>query len=174
MPAYHLAQINIARMLAPIDDTIMAEFVAQLAPVNALADASPGFVWRLQTESGDATNIKVYGDDMIIVNQTVWESAEALREFVYKSAHYGALRDRKRWFEKFDGPYYAMWWVPAGQLPCIEEGKERLDYLRQHGDSAYAFSFKRIFPAPIVEERSSAHEQRTAALGDDLGATSPS
>ena len=146
MPTFHLAQINVARMLAPIDDPIMAEFVAQLAPVNARADASPGFVWRLQTDSGDATSIKVYDDDMMIVNLTVWESAEALREFVYKSAHYGALRDRKRWFEKFDGPYYAMWWIPAGRLPSIEEGKERLDHLRQHGDSEYAFSFKRVFP----------------------------
>ena len=148
MPAYHLAQINIARMLAPIDDPIMAEFVAQLAPVNALADKSPGFVWRLQTETGDATSIKIYEDNMIIVNLTVWESAEALREFVYKNAHHSLLRDRKRWFEKIDGPYYAMWWVPVGQLPNQGEGKARLEYLRQHGDSAYAFSFKSIFPAP--------------------------
>jgi hypothetical protein len=151
MSLYHIAQINIARMLAPIDDPIMAEFVAQLAPVNALADGSPGFVWRLQTDSGDATSIKVYEDDFIIVNLTVWESVEALREFVYKNAHYGVLRDRKRWFTKFDGPYYALWWVPAGQLPSIEEGKERLDYLRQHSDSAHAFSFKNLFPEPVTE-----------------------
>jgi hypothetical protein len=150
MPGYHLAQINIARMLAPIDDPIMAEFVAQLAPVNALADNAPGFVWRLQTENGDATSLKVYDDDMIIVNLTVWESAETLREFVYKNAHYGVLRDRKRWFEKFDGPYYALWWIPAGQVPGVEEGRARLDYLRQHGDSAYAFSFKHMFPMPAV------------------------
>jgi heme-degrading monooxygenase HmoA len=149
MPDYHLAQINIARMLAPIDDLVMAEFVAQLAPVNALADETPGFVWRLQTESGDATGIKVYDEDMIIVNLTVWESAEALREFVYKNAHYGVLHDRKRWFEKFEDPYYAMWWIPAGQLPSIEEGKERLEYLREHGDSYYAFSFKHVFPMPV-------------------------
>jgi Domain of unknown function (DUF3291). len=149
MSEYHLAQINIARMLAPIDDPIMAEFVAQLVPVNARADGSPGFVWRLQTESGDATSIKVYDDDMIIVNLTVWESVESLREFVYKNAHYGVLRDRKRWFEKFDGPYYALWWIPAGQVPSIEEGKSRLDYLCQQGDSEYAFSFKHVFPAPV-------------------------
>jgi len=149
MPEYHLAQINIARMLAPIDDPIMAEFVAQMAPGNALAENSPGFVWRLQTDSGDATSMKVYDDDMIIVNLTVWEGLEALREFVYKNAHYGVLRDRQRWFEKFDGPYYALWWIPAGELPSIEEGKERLDYLRQHGDSDYAFSFKRVFPVPV-------------------------
>lgn len=150
MPAYHLAQINIARMLAPIDDPIMAEFVAQLAPVNALADQSPGFVWRLQTEAGDATSIKVYDDDFIIVNLTVWETVDALREFVYKSAHQRVLRDRKRWFERFDGPYYALWWIPDGQLPSIEEGKERLDYLRQQGDSEFAFSFKHVFPPLIV------------------------
>jgi hypothetical protein len=108
MPAYHLAQINIARMLAPMDHAIMADFVAQLLPINARADQTPGFVWRLQTDSGDATSIKVYDDDMIIVNLTVWESVESLREFVYKSAHSGVMCDRKKWFEKFDGPYYAM------------------------------------------------------------------
>ena len=148
MPNYHIAQINIARMLAPTDDPLMAEFVAQLAPVNALADQSPGFVWRLQSESGDATSIKVYDDDFIIVNLTVWESVDALREYVYKSAHQGVLRDRKRWFEKFDGPYYALWWVPAGHYPSTEEGKERLDYLREHGDTAYVFSFKNVFTKP--------------------------
>ena len=150
VPNYHLAQINIARMLAPIDDPIMAEFVAQLPPINALADKSPGFVWRLQSESGDATSIKVSDDDFIIVNLTVWESVDALREYVYKSAHQGVLRDRKRWFEKFDGPYYALWWVLAGHNPSPEEGKERLDHLRKHGDTAFAFSFKNIFSKPIA------------------------
>ena len=148
MPTYHLAQINIARMLAPIDDPIMAEFVSQLTPINALADESPGFVWRLQSESGDATSIKVYDDDFIIVNLTVWESVETLREYVYKGAHHEVLRERKRWFEKFDGPYYALWWVPAGHNPSPEEGKERLDHLREHRDMAYAFSFKNLFPKP--------------------------
>ena len=151
MSQFHLAQINIARMLAPIDDPLMADFVSQLAPINALAEDSPGFVWRLQSEGGDATSIKVYDDDMIIINLTVWESPEALREYVYKSAHSGVLRDRKRWFAKFEGPYYAMWWVPAGYLPDPQEGKERLEYLRKNGDTAFAFSFKNIFPMPVVE-----------------------
>src|SRR5690242_4227314 len=151
MPAHHIAQFNIARMIAPINDPVMADFVAQLVPVNELADQTPGFVWRLQTDSGDATSLKVYDDEMIIVNLTVWESVEALREFVYKNQHYGVLRDRKRWFERFEGPYYALWWIPAGHLPRVEEGKERLDRLRQHGDSAYAFSFKHIFPEPVAE-----------------------
>ena len=153
MPNYHLAQINIARMLAPIDDPIMAEFAAQLAPVNALADQSPGFVWRLQTESGDATSIKVYDDDMVIINLTVWENVEALREFVYKGAHHGVLRDRKRWFEKFDDSYYALWWIPAGHIPNPQEARERLDHLRQHGASEYAFSFQHLFPKPSDGER---------------------
>jgi hypothetical protein len=124
MSEYHLAQINIARMLTPIDDPVMAEFVAQLPPINALAEASPGFVWRLQSESGDATSIKVYDDEFIIVNLTVWETVEALRQYVYKSAHSGVMRDRRRWFEKFEGPYYALWWIPAGSLPDPEEGKD--------------------------------------------------
>lgn len=146
---YHLAQINIARMLAPIDDPLLADFVANLPKINALAEQSPGFVWRLQSDSGDATSIKVYDDDMIIVNLTVWESPAALRAYVYKSDHSGFLRDRKRWFEKFDGPYYALWWIPSGHIPSTDEGKERLEHLRTHGESDYAFSFKKEFPAPV-------------------------
>jgi uncharacterized protein DUF3291 len=150
MPQFHLAQINIARMLAPIDDPVMADFVAQLPPINALAEESPGFVWRLQSEDGDATSIKVYDDAMVIINLTVWESVEALRQFVYKSNHYGVLRERKRWFELFKGPYYALWWIPAGHLPDPQEGKERLEHLREHGETPYAFSFKNVFPVPVA------------------------
>jgi hypothetical protein len=148
MSNYHLAQINIARMLAPIEDPIMAEFVAQLPPVNALADASPGFVWRLQTEEGDATSLKVYDDDMIIVNMSVWENVETLREYAYRSSHTGVMKYRTKWFKKFDGPYMALWWIPAGHLPSPQEGMERLEHLRTNGNSPYAFSFKNIFPAP--------------------------
>jgi hypothetical protein len=148
MSKCHLAQINIGRMLAPIDDAIMAEFVAQLAAINALADSTAGFVWRLQSESGDATGIKAYDDELIIVNMSVWESVESLREFAYKSSHAGVMRDRKRWFEKFEGPYMALWWIPAGQIPTPQEGKERLEYLRLHGDTPHAFSFKNIYPKP--------------------------
>ena len=157
MPDYHIAQINIARMLAPIDDPTMADFVAQLPQINALAEQSPGFIWRLQSESGDATSIKVYDDDMIIINLTVWESVEALREYVYRSAHHGVLRESKRWFEKFDGPYYALWWVPAGHLPTPEEGKERLEYLRAHGDTSQAFSFKHVFARPETAQKEESH-----------------
>jgi ABC-type amino acid transport substrate-binding protein len=127
----------------------MADFVANLPAINALAEHSPGFIWRLQSESGNATSIKVYEDDMIIVNLTVWETPDALRAFVYKSDHYGFLRERKRWFEKFSAPYYAIWWVPAGHIPTTEEAKERLEYLREHGDTSYSFSFKNLFPEPL-------------------------
>lgn len=148
MSKYHLAQVNIARMLAPIDDPIMQDFVNQLPAINALAEESPGYVWRLQSEAGNATSIKVYDDDMIIVNLTVWESPDALRQYVYKSAHSGVMRDRKRWFEKFEGPYYAMWWIPAGHIPTTEEAKDRLEHLRTHGETEHAFSFKKEFPQP--------------------------
>jgi hypothetical protein len=148
MSLYHLAQINIGRMLAPIDDPLMAEFVAQLPAINALADASPGFVWRLQTEAGDATSVKIYDDDKVIVNMSVWESIESLREYAYRSQHTGVMKYRTKWFEKFDGPYMALWWIPAGHVPSPQEGKERLDHLRKHGVSSYAFSFKNVFPAP--------------------------
>jgi hypothetical protein len=145
MPEYHIAQFNIARMRAPLTDPIMAGFVTQLAPINALADASPGFIWRLSSDSGDATGIRIYGDEPIIVNMSVWESVDALRQYVYRSAHTAVVRDRQEWFEKMDGAYYALWWVPVGYLPTPEEGKVRLDYLREHGETEYAFSFRQVF-----------------------------
>ena len=145
---YHLAQINIARMKAPLTDPIMAGFVAQLAPINALADQSPGFVWRLQSEGGDATSIRPYGDEPILVNMSVWESVEQLHQYVYRSAHTAVSRDRKQWFKKFEGAYYALWWVPIGHRPTPEEGKARLDHLRECGETPFAFSFQRTFPAP--------------------------
>jgi hypothetical protein len=85
---------------------------------------------------------------MVIINLTVWESVEALRQYVYKSAHSAVMRDRRHWFEKFNGPYYAMWWIPTGHIPDPQEGKERLEHLREHGDSPYAFSFKSVYPEP--------------------------
>lgn len=148
MSKYHIAQINIGRMLAPIDDPTMEEFVAQLPAINALADSSPGFVWRLQTEEGNATSVKIYDDDRIIVNMSVWKSVESLREYSYRSSHTGVMKYRTKWFERFDGPYYALWWIPAGHVPSPQEGKERLNHLRKNGNSSYAFSFKNVFPAP--------------------------
>jgi heme-degrading monooxygenase HmoA len=145
---YHLAQVNIARALAPLDDPLLAAFVAQLDAINALADASPGFVWRLQTDDGNATSIRAYDDERIIVNMSVWDSLEALTAFVYVSAHRAVMRRRREWFARFDGPYMALWWVPAGHLPDVAEARERLNHLRAHGPTPFAFSFQQPFPAP--------------------------
>lgn len=145
---FHIAQVNIAIARAPLDDPLLAGFVARLEDVNALADASRGFVWRLQTDAGDATALRPYDDQRILFNLSVWENPEALRAFVYQSAHAGVMRQRKSWFERFDGAYYALWWVPAGHIPSIVAAKERLEHLRRQGESAHAFSFAKLFPAP--------------------------
>lgn len=141
----HVAQFNIARMRAPLTDPLMADFVAQLDPINTLADEAPGFVWRLQAGIG-GSDIRLYGDEPILANMSVWETVEDLREYVYKTAHLGPLQDRKRWFDKIEEAYYVMWWVPAGYIPTPEEGNERLDYLRANGETEHAFSLKRVFP----------------------------
>ena len=149
MPAfYHLAQLNIARMKAPLDHAAMAGFVAQLAPLNARADASPGFVWRLKTEEGNATELRPWGDPLMLVNLSIWESVDALKAYVYGAGHGSALRDRAQWFEKMDGPDSVLWWIPAGHIPSIEEARARLDHLSAHGDSAVAFSFAKAYSAP--------------------------
>jgi hypothetical protein len=145
---YHVAQINIARTVAPLDNPIMDGFMSRLDEVNALADVSPGFVWRLQTDDGNATTIQVYDDPLTIINMSVWESIEALNDFVFKSAHRGVMKRRREWFERFDGPYLALWWVPAGHIPSPAEGKAVLDDLRTHGPSPRAFTFARPFPPP--------------------------
>ena len=150
MTQYHLAQINIARMRAPLEDPIMQAFVAGLEPINALADAAPGFVWRLQDGSGDATSLRPFPDDYLIVNMSVWDSVESLRHFIYKSAHVDYVRQRKLWFEKLDQPIYALWWLPAGQIPTVEDGKTRLEHLIEHGDTPAAFTFGKIFSPQTV------------------------
>jgi heme-degrading monooxygenase HmoA len=151
MAAHHLAQVNLATLRAPLDSPELAGFVAQLEPVNALADHSPGFVWRLQTEDGDSTAIRPFDDERIIVNLTVWESLAALRNFVYASRHLDVVRRRREWFHRMADPYQALWWVPAGTIPSVAEAKQRLDLLRRRGPSADAFTFRAPFPAP--EER---------------------
>jgi hypothetical protein len=145
---FHLAQVNIGRLRAPIDDPIMEGFRTQLDPINALADRSPGFVWRLQTEEGNATAIRPYEDERMAINMSVWESLEALQQYVYRSAHVGPLRDRQRWFEPIDGPILALWWIPAGHIPTVDEAKERLRILKERGPSPDAFTFRVPFPPP--------------------------
>jgi hypothetical protein len=145
---YHIAQINIARMLAPINDPLLDDFVAQLDAINSLADESPGFVWRLQSDSGNDTDIAAYEDALILINMSVWESIESLQAYAYRSEHVGVFRQRRQWFKKPDGPHLALWWVPAGKLPTVEEGQSKLDILAQYGPSPKAFTFKARFPAP--------------------------
>lgn len=150
-PDWQLAQLNIGRILGPIDSEIMAEFVAQLNEVNALADAAPGFVWRLAAENGNATEIRPYEDERIAVNLSVWESVAALKAFTYSARHNAVLRDRRKWFERHVEAYFCMWWIPAGHIPTVAEAQARLEYLRTHGESAHAFTFKQVFDKPVQE-----------------------
>lgn len=145
---HHLAQVNIARLLAPLDHPTLAGFVSRLDEINALADGAPGFVWRLQTEDGDATSLRVFPDERILVNLTVWESVEALKAFAYRTRHAELLRDRAQWFERLGAPHYAMWWIEAGSLPSVEDAVHRLALIEQHGDTDRAFRFHRVFAAP--------------------------
>ena len=145
---FHLAQVNVARPKAPVDSPLLADFAALLDPVNAIADAAAGFVWRLQDESGNATSIRIF-DDSIMVNMSVWESIEALWAFVYESDHLGVMRRRREWFERMD-VFMCLWWVPAGHLPTVPEAEERLTHLREHGPTPRAFTFKQRFaPAAL-------------------------
>ena len=148
MTAFHLAQANIGRILAPLDHPIMDGFRTQLDPINALADRTPGFVWRLQTEEGNAMAIRPYDDERMAINMSVWESLPALQQFVYRSAHAATLRDRQQWFEPMPGPIMVLWWIAAGHIPSVAEAIERLAHLQQHGPSPHAFTFRTPFPAP--------------------------
>ncbi len=147
MAAHHLAQCNIGRLTAPLDSPQLAGFVGALEPINALADRAPGFVWRLQTEDGDATAIRAFDDDMMILNMSVWESIESLAAFTYGSAHRDVMRGRRQWFERLES-FLVLWWVPAGTVPTVSDATERLEMLRRDGPSAGAFTFRSPFPAP--------------------------
>ncbi len=132
-------------MKAPLEDPIMAGFVARLDELNALADRSEGFVWRLQTEAGNATYLRPYDDDRILFNLSVWKTIESLKKYVYQTAHAEMLSQRQSWFEHFSGAYVALWWVPPDHLPSVDEAKKRLEHLEEHGPSQFAFTFKRSF-----------------------------
>jgi len=145
---WHIAQINVGTTLYATDDERLAGFMSRLDAVNRLADESPGFVWRLQSDSGNATDIDVGGDPNFIINMSVWASIDALFDFVYKTAHRDVMIRRREWFRRPDGAYQALWWVPAGHRPTPEEGLRRLDELRRNGPTAEAFSFRNTFAAP--------------------------
>ena len=152
---FHLAQANIARMRTPREDPAMKSFIDQLDYINSVADRSPGFVWRFD-EEGNATATRVFGDERILFNMSVWESVDALYDYVYKSDHLGPFRDRRNWFEKMESPSMVLWWIPAGSLPNAEDARERLDLLTRLGPSERAFTFKAMFGpdgAPVQRDR---------------------
>ncbi len=156
MAGFHLAQVNIALPRAPLDSPLLADFVAALAPINALADQSPGFVWRMQSGAGDATSIHGFGDDRLVINMSTWESLEALSNYVYKTQHVEIMRQRRTWFETLREVYAALWWVPIGHRPSVAEAEQRVASLRERGPTAFAFTFKQPFSAPDVAAKPTA------------------
>jgi GNAT superfamily N-acetyltransferase len=165
----HLAQLNIGRLVAPLDDLRLEPFVSNLDAVNALAEKSPGYVWRLQTEEGDATALRPYPDPDVIVNLTVWESVESLKAFVYQGDHLAIFRRRREFFEVPSEAYVVLWWVPDGHIPSLDEAKDRLEFLRRHGPSPWAFTFAHPEP-PLLIERATVQDQVAAQLIAELNA----
>lgn len=148
MTGFELAQLNIGIIRAPMDSPVMAGFADNLERINALAEATPGFVWRLQTEDGDATGIRPFDAPDILVNMSVWQSVESLHRYVYHSAHVEFMRRRREWFTPMKEAFLVLWWVPAGHRPSVGEGVARLERLRMHGPSAEAFTFRHPYPVP--------------------------
>ena len=148
MAEYHLAQINIARAVDELDSDTMAGFVARIDEINALAEQSPGFVWRLQTDEGDSLALRVFDDPLLIINMSVWQDMASLKDYVFKSTHLELLRNKTAWFNKMESAHLAMWWIPAGYEPSIEDGKQRLEIIQAQGPGPEAFTFSRPWPAP--------------------------
>ncbi len=148
MEKYHLAQMNIAQAKDSMESETMRGFVEQLDTINALADNALGFVWRLQTEEGDATSIQAFDDPMLIVNMSVWTDVESLKNFVYRSNHVDLIRDRDAWFDKIKSAHQVLWWVPVSHIPSVNEGKEKLFALHEQGPTSNAFTFAKPFPKP--------------------------
>jgi hypothetical protein len=161
VPHHHLAQLNIGRLRAPTDDPLVAEFMDALDAINALAERSPGFVWRFQTDEGNATAERPFEDDTILVNFSTWASVDALAEYVYRSDHAAFLRRRGEWFERMNEVISVLWWVPEHHRPSVEEAIERLEHLREHGPTPHAFTFRHRFAsddtaistAPDIDDR---------------------
>jgi len=151
MPEFHLAQLNIAVLKEPLDSPLLLDFVANLDRINALAENSPGFVWRLKTDEGNATALRPLGENTI-VNMSVWKDIESLQQYVYKSAHREIMSRRKEWFERMSKAFMVLWWVPDGHHPTIDEAIEKLEHFRQHGPGFEAFNFRNPFPAPDSSE----------------------
>lgn len=145
MSQYRLVQLNIAKMKESLESPLMADFVANLDRINTLAEQSPGFVWRLKDESGDATAIRPFGDN-VIVNMSMWNDVASLRDYAFKSAHVEIMRRRREWFERLDEAYAVLWWVAADHRPSVAEARERLEHLQKFGATRQAFTFKESFP----------------------------
>lgn len=147
---YELAQVNIGRMLAPLNTPVMKEFVDNLGPVNDAAEAAEGFVWRLTDAEGEnATAFRFLGDEWLILNMSVWTGPETFRAYVYGPAHRPFLQRRREWFEHLAEAVTALWWVPAGERPTVQDAEKRLTTLREKGPTAEAFTMKEIFPKPV-------------------------
>ncbi len=148
MQKFQIAQINIAKAVDEMDSETMQGFVSRLEEINALADSAEGFVWRLQTEEGDSTSIRVFNDPSLIVNISVWENIEALKSFVYRSIHVELIQDREAWFSKMAEVHQTLWWIPEGHIPSVEEAKQKLEHFKQHGATQQSFTFGKPFPSP--------------------------
>ena len=148
MTGFQLAQVNIGRILGPMDSAVMVDFANALDEINALADGSPGFVWRLQDDDGNATGLRPFDDDSLLINMSVWESIEALEAYVYRSHHRDYLVRRREWFARMTEVFVALWWVPAGTIPTEQDAKDHLALLAEHGPTADTFTFRKPFPAP--------------------------
>ncbi|MGD2101902.1 MAG: DUF3291 domain-containing protein [Acidimicrobiia bacterium] len=149
--SHHIAQCNIGRALKPLEDPEMAEFVAALEPINAIAEASPGFVWRLTDDDGQSSSyVDIPGNDdpLLIINYSIWEDVESLQHFVNRSGHVAYLRRRREWFERMEAPTSVAWWIPAGTIPAVGEAYERVVHLQTHGPSEEAFPITKPWPAP--------------------------
>ncbi len=153
MPGYQLAQLNVGIIKGPMDSPLMADFAASLARINALAEQSPGFVWRLQTEDGDATAIRPFEDRNLLVNMSVWSDLDSLSRYVYHSAHVQLMRRRREWFERMNQAFLVLWWVPTGLRPSLTEAVEKLEALRADGPTAAAFTFRDAFAPPNAPPR---------------------
>lgn len=140
----HLAEINIARLLYPQDDPRVAEFMDNLDAINALAERAPGFIWRFKDESGNATDVKLFDDPQVIVNASVWESAEALGDFVFRTAHARFYRKRAEWFDRDFGPALALWWIEPGTTPDIHHALARWRMLKEKGPTKLAFGWEGV------------------------------
>jgi hypothetical protein len=148
MSAWHLAQVNVGRMRGQRGDPQVAGFYAELDRINALADISPGFVWRLQGDGNDATDLRPTPDPLFLINLSLWTDADALFAYVYRTAHVGVMAGRRQWFERMAGAYQALWWVRAGERPTIDAALGKLWLLDRYGPSPQAFTFKARFPVP--------------------------